>query len=448
VLVALLLVGRIGGWWLGLRAWGIPDALLAGALGLLLGPAGPRPLLPEAVISVWNGVPLVLLTLVFAVLLLAKPLPNVGALWRPVAAQTLLALILAFGQFLVGGLAVLFLLQPFQGAHPLMALLLEVSFEGGHGSAAAMGPSYASLGFPAGQSLGLALATVGLLLSTTLGGGLVLVGQRLGWASSSEVAVQQPPSNQINGGSMPTWGELMLWTRQWLVSLALAGLAVLLAVAALAGLRQLAVLITGSPNSVLESLPVFPLALLGSLLVRQLLDRSGRSELVSAEVMGLIGALSANLLITAATACLDLPLLRSNWVALLVLASAGTIWNLLVVVLLGPRILPADWFERAVIEFGQATGVVASGLLLLRVADPNDRSSAQQPFSLKQLLLQPFLAGGLITVLAPLAVTRWGLASWTLLCLALTLLWICLGVLVGRIGDRPSATAPLPSAGL
>jgi ESS family glutamate:Na+ symporter len=57
VLVALLLVGRIGGCWLGLRAWGIPDALLAGALGLLLGPAGPRPLLPEAVISIWNGVP-------------------------------------------------------------------------------------------------------------------------------------------------------------------------------------------------------------------------------------------------------------------------------------------------------------------------------------------------------------------------------------------------------
>jgi ESS family glutamate:Na+ symporter len=55
-----------------------------------------------------------------------------------------------------------------------------------------------------------------------------------------------------------------------------------------------------------------------------------------------------------------------------------------------------------VIEFGQATGVAASGLLLLRMADPDDRSEALQAFSFKQLLLQPLLAGGVITVVAPL----------------------------------------------
>jgi ESS family glutamate:Na+ symporter len=39
-------------------------------------------------------------------------------------------------------------------------------------------------------------------------------------------------------------------------------------------------------------------------------------------------------------------------------------------------VLPIDWFERAVIEFGQATGVAASGLLLLGMADPDNRSEA------------------------------------------------------------------------
>jgi len=89
-----------------------------------------------------------------------------------------------------------------------------------------------------------------------------------------------------------------------------------------------------------------------------------------------------------------------------------------VVLLLGPRLLPADWFERAVIEFGQATGVAASGLLLLRMADPEDRSTALPAFSIKQLLLQPFVAGGVVTVVAPLAVTGWGLPAWTGFCLA------------------------------
>ena len=54
------------------------------------------------------------------------------------------------------------------------------------------------------------------------------------------------------------------------------------------------------------------------------------------------------------------------------------------------------------IEFGHATGVAASGLLLLRMADPDDRSDALPAFSIKQLMLQPFLAGGVV------AVAGWG----------------------------------------
>jgi ESS family glutamate:Na+ symporter len=51
-----------------------------------------------------------------------------------------------------------------------------------------------------------------------------------------------------------------------------------------------------------------------------------------------------------------------------------------------------------------------------------------QPFSIKQLLLQPFVAGGLITVVAPLAVSSWGLPAWTGLCLVLVLIWVGLGL--------------------
>jgi 8-oxo-dGTP pyrophosphatase MutT (NUDIX family) len=100
--------------------------------------------------------------------------------------------------------------------------------------------------------------------------------------------------------------------------------------------------------------------------------------------------------------------------------------------LLGPRILPAPWFERGILEFGQATGVAASGLLLLRMADPNDQSDALPAFSIKQLLLQPLIAGGVITVVAPLAVTRLGLPLWSGLCLVLVLLWISLALVLAR----------------
>jgi ESS family glutamate:Na+ symporter len=87
--------------------------------------------------------------------------------------------------------------------------------------------------------------------------------------------------------------------------------------------------------------------------------------------------------------------------------------------------------------------VAASGLLLLNMADPQDKGDVLTPFSIKQLLLQPLMAGGVITVVAPLAVSRWGLPAWTALCLLLVLLWIGLAVALGR-GGHPALSAPLP----
>ncbi|MEI6112888.1 MAG: sodium:solute symporter, partial [Cyanobium sp. ELA712] len=181
VLALVLALGTGLGRILGSRNWGVPEALLAGVIGLLLAPSGPLPLIPPGVLAVWQELPLILLTLVFGTLLVGKPLPRPGGLWRPLSAQVLLALTLAFGQYLVAALVVMALQGRLAGVHPLMACLIEVSYEGGHGSAAAMGPTYARLGFPGGEGLGLAMATVGLLSSTLVGGIVVVVARRVGW---------------------------------------------------------------------------------------------------------------------------------------------------------------------------------------------------------------------------------------------------------------------------
>ncbi|MFZ9951334.1 MAG: sodium/glutamate symporter [Vulcanococcus sp.] len=443
VLSLILATGRRIGRRLQLRLWGVPEALVAGLIGLLVAPDGPLPLLPEHLMELWGDLPLVLLTLVFGSLMLGKPLPKLGGLWRPVSGQVSLALVLAFGQYVVGGLAVLLVLQPWLGVSPVMACLIEVAYEGGHGSAAAMGPSYAALGFPGGQDLGLAMATVGLLSSTLVGGVVVVLARQRGWllsqsngaatgasspgASADPAGPRQPPQ--------PAWAA-------WAVNLALVGIAVLIGVALLQLLRLGTDALGGGVAEVGQSLPVFPLAIIGSLLVRWLLERTGRSAWASGPIQSEIGTLSADLLITSATACLNLALLAADWLPLTVLALAGLTWNLGVTLLLAPRLLPADWFERAVLEFGQATGVAASGLLLLRMADPDDRSEALPAFSLKQLLLQPFLAGGVVTVVAPLAVSSWGLPTWTGFCLGLVLLAGSTGLLLARLGRSTAAQLP------
>jgi Na+/glutamate symporter len=538
VLALVLALGTGLGRILGSRNWGVPEALLAGVIGLLLAPSGPLPLIPPGVLAVWQELPLILLTLVFGTLLVGKPLPKPGGLWRPLSAQVLLALTLAFGQYLVAALVVMALQGRLAGVHPLMACLIEVSYEGGHGSAAAMGPTYARLGFPGGEGLGLAMATVGLLSSTLVGGIVVVVARRVGWlqveapllpvapvlpvategepapvmeaafmdaafvapvpeaiftapAAPATVApaaaalnaagitaspgasgggpIADPPSTAapalMGGGAAPFTGDareggsladaagslpgasdlaespntkgagtgvLNHSLAAWAVNLALAGIAVGIGWLAMEGLRWGAHALGGGFAAVIEAFPVFPLAIIGSLLVRLVLERSGNAPVASSAIQGLVATLAADLLITAATACLDLSLLAQDWIPLTALAVAGLAWNLAVVLLLGPRILPTPWFERGILEFGQATGVAASGLLLLRMADPHDQADALPAFSIKQLLLQPLIAGGVITVVAPLAVTRLGLPLWSGLCLVLVLLWSGLALTLAR----------------
>lgn len=452
----LLLAGTVLGRGLGVHRWGIPEALLAGVLGLLVGPQGPWPLLPEGVIRLWEALPLILLTLVFGSLLVGKPLPRPAGLWRPLGAQVLLSLTLAFGQYLVGGLVVLVVLRPWLDVSPVMACLIEVAYEGGHGSAAAMAPTYAALGVEGAEDLGLALATVGLLASTVVGGLLVLLARWRGWVAAPEAPLAaepdgRPESAPPDAGDSPpdprtpnpdAWGVRLALARAWAVNLALAGLAVALGWGLLEALRALAPHLGSGVASVIDTFPVFPMALVGSLLVRLALERTGNAAWASAAIQNRTGTLAADLLIAAATACLDLTSLSHLWQPLLVLGVAGLLWNLLVVLGPGRWMLPEPWFERGLVDFGQATGVAASGLLLLNMVDPRDQHDVLTPFSIKQLLLQPLVAGGVITVVAPLAVSRWGLPAWTALCVALVILWVGLAVWLGR--GRGGLSAPSP----
>ena len=427
LLVALLTLGTVLARSLGVHQWGIPEALIGGGLGLLIAPEGLLPLIPQAVIDLWNQLPLILLTLVFGTLLVGKPLPRPGGLWRPLSAQVLLALSFAFGQYVVAGLAVLLVLQPLLGVAPAMACLIEVAYEGGHGSAAAMGPIYESLGVEGGTALGLAMATVGLLSSTLVGGLVVVAARRFGWLAPGEpLTLTAAAPAAVDGDAAPAGLAV------WAVNLALAGLGVAIGVVLLSLLQLVAARVGGGFAVVIDLLPVFPLALIGSLLVRLVLENTGQAHRASKKVQSRLGTLSADLLIVAATACLDLSLLVRDWLPLAVLAAVGLIWNLAVLLLLSRRFLPTPWFERGILEFGQATGVAASGLLLLNMADPDDRGDALTPFSIKQLLLQPLIAGGVITVVAPLAVNSWGLPAWTGLCTTLVVLWIGLGLWLGR----------------
>ena len=398
-----------------LERFGIPIALLVGALGFLIGPYGPFSLLPERVLNTWVQLPTPLLTLVFATLMLGRPIPKISVLWKPVASQALLGLLLGFGQYVVGGIIVLSFLLPYLGVDPLMGCMIEVGFEGGHGAAAIMGESFRKLGFPEGLDLGFAMATVGLLASTLLGSGLVVLGRFFGWV----VPAEQEINNDLNDFDLEFKPIEQL--KLLLYNFALAGLAVLVGILLLYCLRLTTSYLGEVSKEVILAFPVFPLALLGSFFIRFSLEKTGNTKLVSSLFQREIGILSTDLLIITAMAGLNLPLLVNYWIPIAILAIGGLVWNLAGMLVFSRLFFREEWFERAIAEFGNSTGVAASGLLLLRLADPRNSTNTLPVFSIKQLFLQPLLSGGLITVIAPLFINNFGLKVWTEFCVLISL---------------------------
>ena len=427
-----------------LKALGIPEALIAGLLGLLIGPFGPWSVFPEQVYRIWSQTPGVLISLVFATLFLGQRLPSPGVIWNRAAGQTAFGMVLGFGQYLVGGLLVLLVLQPLFGTSPLMAALIEVGFEGGHGTAAGLGPTFRELGFPAGETLGLAMATVGVLTAVLLGSTLVVFGRGRQWLARvdrarSDTAAVDPMSaeERLNleraAGTVDPDTPRSMTIDALTLNVALAGGAVGLGIllkALLTGLGG----VLGGPDSanLIRAIPVFPLAMVGGLTVQVVLQRTRQTDLASPVAQASLGSVAMDLLITAAMASLNLPLLEENWIPFVALAVTGLTWNVCALLLIAPRIFRDHWFERGIADFGQGTGVTATGLLLLRMADPLGRSRAMEAFSFKQLLFEPFLGGGLVTALSPVLIAGWGLPLFSAAALALTLASLGFGLRLGR----------------
>ena len=436
-----------------LRALGIPEALIAGLLGLLIGPFGPWSIFPEESYRIWSQTPGVLISLVFATLFLGQQLPSPRVIWNRAAGQTAFGMVLGFGQYLVGALLVLAVLQPLFGTDPLMAALIEVGFEGGHGTAAGMGPTFTELGLPSGETLGLAMATVGVLTAVLLGSTLVVIGRSRRWLSqekSEAVASPRLPTMEKDpmsaderltlgaaAGTVESEQTESMTIDALTVNVAFAGGAVGLGILLKEGLTQLGEVTGGEGTArLLAAIPVFPLAMVGGLIVQVLLQRSRQTRLVSPVAQASIGSLAMDLLITAAMASLNLPLLEENWLPFALLAAVGLTWNICAFLWLAPRIFSDHWFERGIADFGQGTGVTATGLLLLRMADPFGRSRAMEAFSFKQLLFEPFLGGGLVTALSPLLIVSWGLPRFSVVALLLTLAALLMGLRLGRQRQR------------
>ncbi len=397
-----------------LERFGLPIAVISGIVGISIGPFGFVHFISRETTNVWSNFPTPLLSLVFATLMMGRPIPNINGLVRPIFNQFLLALSLGFGQFFIGGLIVKYLLSQYMDINPLMGCLIEVGFEGGHGAASIIGESFRRLGFPNGLDLGLAMATMGLLSSSILGSIFIFLGRTLGLSDTEEIFEKK------DDASVKKEIGIFADIRILIVNLGFSGLAISFGFLLFTFLRFISSSLGDFSQEIILSLPVFPFILIGSLLIRYVLEKTKNTKYISNILQREIGILSTDLLIFTAMASLDIAVVFDNWILILVLTIFGLFWNLICIAFFAYFIFDDYWFEKSLIEFGNSTGVVASGLLLLRLADPKNISKTLPIFTSKQLFAQLILSGGLFTVLAPLVISKIGLDYWTEICALIT----------------------------
>tara|TARA_B100000212_G_scaffold337432_1_gene312286 strand:+ start:185 stop:1552 length:1368 start_codon:yes stop_codon:yes gene_type:complete len=427
LLIAFLLVfGKRLNFAIQLERFGLPIAVLCGLFGILIGPYGIFNILSKETTEIWEGLLTPLLSIVFATLMLGRAIPDLKGLIKPITNQFLLALALGFGQFFVGGLVVKFFLSDLKNVNPLMGCLIEVGFEGGHGAAAIIGNSFNKLGFPEGLDLGLAMATMGLLSSSMIGSIFILLGKVL------NITNHLDKPKYRNNNDFKYKFNILEDLKILLINGGLAGLAILIGILLIKIIRLTSSYFGDFSKEVIYSLPVFPLILIGSLLIRYFLEKTNKTAFISQILQREMGILSTDLLIFSAMASLNLSTVMSNLTPILLLTVFGLIWNILCIAYFAYYIFDDYWFEKGLAEFGNSTGVVASGLLLLRLADPNNISKTLPIFTSKQLFAQLLLSGGFFTVLSPFLLSKVGLTYWTEICGVLSILIIIIAFLLNN----------------
>jgi ESS family glutamate:Na+ symporter len=429
----------------------IPASVVGGTLALLAGPGGigaiatpiwgsnsllAHGLYPESVHALWSPLPIIGITLVFATLFLGEPLPTLQDVWQKAAPQVAFSQSLAWGQYAVGLVLVLLLLKPWLGVNPLAATLIELAFEGGHGVTAGMAPLFQELGFAEASELGMGLATVGIISGVAIGTGLVAWGRKAGHI---HVEAENLPRPQLQTPVHSGTDALNL--QKMASSLVAVGLAVVLAWLILRGLQRLEALAWARTGfQVMTYMPLFPMAMLGSLGVQAFVHNSWLAKYVDRQQVEWMGAIALDVTVFAGLASMSLDVLSANWILFSAMAIAGIVWNVWGFVYLAPRLIPSYWFERGIADLGQSMGVTATGLLLLRMVDPHNRSQAFESFAYKQLLFEPLMGGGLCTALIPTLIVHFGPSRVLWIAMGFLVLWLSFGVVLAQRHRSTSAT--------
>lgn len=302
--------------------------------------------------------------------------------------------------------------------HPAFGWLIPTAFIGGTGPAIAAGEVLADYGFTDFTGLGVTAAAFGMLLG--LIGGIIMIkmAAKRGYTSyiqNTDTISPELLTGIIPKGKRPSMGE------ETISSIALEPMAWHLALIMIPTGIAHVVTVKGSELLGFE-LPEFSVAFFISLILYYVFQATKVNDSVDPKVINGFGNLISDYVVVFSLAMVQVDVIIKYAVPFISLILIFTAWVIVWFWFGGPHIIGKDWFERGLFNWGYATGTFATGFCLLRVADPDNRSTALSDTA----ILTPFEHVVEITALTLGPVLLATGAEWTYLGVAVVygLLWV------------------------
>ncbi len=423
----LLIVGTIIRLKIGfLRKYHIPASLVAGLIGLAMGPFF-LGIIPKEVTTSWAGFSGRLITFVFAPMLMFNSTRSGKSTLKKVASGISFAWMTSLAQYAVPMLLSLFILIPLFHVDPLFSCIVEEGWLGGHGTAGGMAQVFEELGWADGASLSVTSATFGLIWGVVSGMILINIAVRKGWTHyfHDDKASLKAEAHEIYAADARPVASRATIENGVIDSLAFHF--AILCVAVFFGWIGKVLLKTYLHLSITW----YVTALFAGLIMREIMNHTSWKDCLDRATMSRIQGICLELLVTGAVASVNIPVVVKFAVPLIIqqgvmmaLMFFGHIWYV-------RHFYGEDWFEYNMIHYGTATGVFATGMLLLKTCDPEMKSDALEVTAMVSPFTDWALGGGVLTAMMPYWVTQFGFMNVTAVVTALVLVLAFVPKLLG-----------------
>lgn len=385
-----------------LKKYHIPAALIAGLIGLLLGPHFVG-LIPVHITACWSALSGRLIVFVFAPMLMGNVAAKVDkGMVKKLGGACCFSYALCALQYAVPILLCVFLLTPIFNVNPLFGSILEQGWAGGHGTAGGMALVFEELGWLDGQSLSVTSATIGLVFGIIGGVVMINIGIRKGWTAIMKT------SASIEGDAKELYPD-----EKPVDTYTSVAPGVIDNFAFHAALISVAVLIGWVINWALKtylhfSVSWFVTALFGGLLVWQVIKKTPTAKAVDQATFTRIQGISLEFLVAGAVASVNVPVVIAYAVPLLIQQTIMMVLMWILMTWYARRLFGKYWFENSMVYFGTFTGVAATGLLLLKTCDPKFESDANIIFAARSPFCSWAIGGGILTSMTPVWIVQYG----------------------------------------